>query len=104
MSTIIIYTQAYNAEKTLRKTIDSILNQTHTDFIYYLLDNASTDGTRDIIREYAKRDKRIVHLYNRINSIGNSFWQLIRRIRGDYYVSYLDADDEYYPNFFEKVL
>ena len=44
-------TFAYNAEKTLRKSVDSVLNQTHKEFVYYLMDNGSTDGTR-AIRSY----------------------------------------------------
>ena len=43
---IYIRTFAYNAEKTLERAVDSILNQTYADFTYYLMDHGSTDGTR----------------------------------------------------------
>ena len=47
----IIYTPAYNAENTRR--VDSILNQTHK-ILFTFLDNASTDGTYEIIKNMPK--------------------------------------------------
>ncbi|MGI6084071.1 MAG: glycosyltransferase [Acetivibrionales bacterium] len=104
MSKFIIYTPAYNAEKTICRAVDSILNQTYTDFIYYLLDNASTDGTYEIIKKYAERDNRIIPLRNEINYRGNSILDVIRNHGDDCYLCELDADDEYYPNFLERML
>lgn len=104
MSKIIAYTRAYNSGKTLRRSVDSVLAQTHTDFIYYLLDNASSDDSGAIIREYAERDSRIVPLRNEINSVGNWIWDVIYGHSDDCYFCMLDADDEYMPDFFEKML
>jgi len=104
MSRIIAYTRAYNSEKTLRRSVDSVLSQTHTDFIYYLLDNASCDDSGAIIREYAERDSRIVPLRNEINSVGNWIWDVIYGHSDDCYFCMLDADDEYTPDYFEKML
>jgi glycosyltransferase involved in cell wall biosynthesis len=104
MSKIIIYTPAYNAEKTLRRAVDSILNQTYTDFIYYLLDNASTDGTYEIVKEYARCDKRIIPLHNDKNWIGNTILDVTKNHDDDCYFCELDADDEYLPDFLEKML
>ena len=59
---IYIYTCAYNAKKTLRTAVNSILNQTYTDFIYYILDNGSIDYTKKIIEEYANQDERVTPL------------------------------------------
>ena len=53
---VYIFTTAYNAEKTLHKAVNSILNQTYTDFCYYLFDNGSLDDTSQIIKEYANKD------------------------------------------------
>ena len=47
-----IITVCYNSEKTIRKTIESILAQTHSDVEYIIVDGASTDGTVEIAREY----------------------------------------------------
>ena len=56
---IYIATTAYNAEHTIKQCIESVLNQTSGEFIYYLCDNGSTDATGDIIRSYAQKDSRI---------------------------------------------
>jgi glycosyltransferase involved in cell wall biosynthesis len=104
MSRVIVYTPAYNAEKTLHRTVDSVLAQTYTDFVYYLLDNAATDNTHEIVKEYAEKDKRIVPLYNEINWRGNWISDVIKNHNDDCYFCELDADDEYAPDFLEKML
>lgn len=104
---IYIRTCAYNAEKTLRRAVESVLNQTFQDFEYHILDNGSTDRTGELVREYAARDPRIVPYYNKINrnfEENLDFWNLSRRIpEGDYFCI-LDADDAYEPTFFREML
>lgn len=109
MKKIYIRTHAYNAEKTLRRAVDSVLNQTYVNFSYYLCDNGSTDGgaTRKIIEEYAKSDNRIIPFYNEFNRNwkGNEdYLDLPHHINKDDYFCELDADDEYLPAFFEEML
>lgn len=106
MDKIIIHTQAYNAEKTIKRTIESVLNQTDDNFIYYILDNGSDDSTGEIIAEYAGQDNRIVPLRNEVNNVwpkGVKWHDFLRGHREDCYFSMLDADDEYAPDFFEKM-
>lgn len=104
---IYIRTNAYNAEKTLERSIKSVLNQTYRDFKYYLMDHGSSDKTGEIIRYYAKQDKRIIPFYNKINKAYDEnpdFWNLSQNIpKGDYFCI-LDADDTYEPTFFEEML
>lgn len=104
---IYIRTCAYNAESTLRRTIESVLNQTYGDFQYLILDNGSNDATGDIIREYAQNDKRIVPYFNKVNRALNEnpdFWEASHHIpEGSYFCS-LDADDWYEDIFFEEML
>ena len=50
-----IITATYNSERTLRDTMESILNQTFQDFEYIIVDGASKDATLDIIREFEPR-------------------------------------------------
>jgi len=58
---ISIVTVCYNSRGTITATIDSLLNQTYTNFEYIIIDGASTDGTIDLIRSYesAFREKSI---------------------------------------------
>ena len=50
----------YNDEKYLRYAIDSILNQTFSDFEFIICDDCSTDSSLDIIESYLSQDPRIV--------------------------------------------
>jgi glycosyltransferase involved in cell wall biosynthesis len=54
----------YNRKKFLRETLDSLLAQTFEDFELIISDNASTDGSEDICREYASQDCRIRYYRN----------------------------------------
>lgn len=104
---IYIRTCAYNAEKTLRRAVESVLNQTFQDFEYHILDNGSTDRTGELVREYAARDPRIVPYYSKINrnfEENLDFWNLSRRIPERDYFCILDADDAYEPTFFQEML
>lgn len=49
----------YNGERYIRQSIESLLGQSYTDFELIISDNASTDATQEICREYAKEDSRI---------------------------------------------
>lgn len=66
----------YNGERFLRKTLDSLLNQSFADFELVISDNASTDGTRTICIEYAARDPRIRYVLNPVN--GGAAWNMNR--------------------------
>ncbi|MEL7649272.1 MAG: glycosyltransferase family 2 protein [Sedimentibacter sp.] len=105
---VIIFMAAYNAENTIRRAIDSILKQTYDDYVFYMLDNASEDGTASILEEYAKRDNRLYVLTNKINRKGWNSISFVNFARErykntDYYCT-LDSDDEYEPNFIERML
>ena len=52
----------YNGEKYLAESIDALLGQSYTDFELIISDNASTDGTTDICRQYGKQDSRICYV------------------------------------------
>jgi glycosyltransferase involved in cell wall biosynthesis len=104
---VYVQTTAYNAEKTLSRAVDSVLNQTYGDFLYYICDNGSTDKTGKIIRKYAKKDRRIVASYNKQNrdySDNREFMTLRCDLREEDYYCSLDADDEYALTFLEDVI
>lgn len=104
---IYIRTCAYNAERTVARAIESILNQTYREFRYYILDNGSTDRTGEIIREYAEEDERIVAFRGEKNhdySENRQFWLLSQRLEEDDVFCVLDADDTYELTFLEEML
>jgi glycosyltransferase involved in cell wall biosynthesis len=57
----------YNGENYVAEALDALLGQTYRDFELIISDNASTDGTADICREYARRDPRVRYVRQRRN-------------------------------------
>ena len=56
----------YNGERFISVALESLLNQTFTDFELIITDNASTDGTEAICRDFAQRDGRINYIRNNV--------------------------------------
>ena len=92
----------YNGEKYIRQSIDSVLTQTFTDFEFVISDNASTDQTETICREYEKKDKRITFIRHESNKGANfNFPFVLSKAKSDYFV-WLAYDDYWEPTFLEK--
>jgi len=86
----------YNREKFIAKAVDSVLNQTYTDFELILVDDASIDNTAQIIQSY--HDSRIRYVRNDINiERCNSRNRGIAMARGTY-ICFLDSDDYHLPH------
>ncbi len=94
-------TRAYNAAAYLPESAGSVLAQTDGDFLYFLCDNGSTDGTREQILSLAARDSRVVPVLLDENSPMESMNLLLCRVyaSGCRYFAVLDADDRYDPAF-----
>lgn len=93
MQMISIVVPVYNAEKYLKKSIESILNQTYPAWEMILVDNGSEDNSFQICKEYAKQDERIQVLrqyQNRGVSVARNLG--LERVGGNY-LTFLDADD-----------
>lgn len=91
-----------NGERFLQEAVDSILNQTFEDFELIIVNDASTDGTRQILAEYQSRDQRIIidNLPIRrgvavCRNLGNA-------IASGEYIAVMDADDISLPKRLEK--
>ena len=57
-----IVTPCYNAGRTIVSTIESVVNQTYTNWEMLVVDDCSTDNSADVIKEYASKDFRIKYL------------------------------------------
>ena len=101
---ITIYTQVYNTKPYIRQCVESVLHQTYPHFEYYLVDNASTDGCKEILEEYAAADPRIRLLRNEKNAIPAPGAQICHQEGiGCYYTS-LDADDWWKLDYLERMI
>lgn len=67
----------YNGEPFIKEALDSLLTQTFTDFELIISDNASTDGTEAICREYAAKDKRIRYIRQTENRGATANFQFV---------------------------
>jgi glycosyltransferase involved in cell wall biosynthesis len=84
----------YNGERYVAQAVDSILNQTFTDFELVIIDDGSTDGTAEILASY---DDPRVHTYSQDNrGISRSRNRALSLSKGDY-VAVMDADDVSLP-------
>lgn len=90
-------TIVYNGERYIRQAIDSILNQTYSNFEYILVDNNSTDNTPNILRNYAQKDERIKIVKEYKQGGIYAYNAGIRAAKGDW-IAVLDADDIALPN------
>lgn len=92
----------HNGEKYIKKAIESVLSQTYTDFQLIISDNASTDSTSEICKEYEKKDKRITYIYHKENRGWSFNFPFVLSIaKSDYFV-WLGDDDYWEPTFLEK--
>lgn len=102
-----VITVCYNSERTIRRTVESVLSQTSSDFEYLAVDGASTDRTLSILREYRNRfEKRGIpfRIYSeRDRGIYDAMDKGIAKSRGEI-IGIVNSDDWYEPDAVETVL
>ena len=89
---ISIIVPVYNVEKYLKRCIDSILNQSFTDFELILVDDGSTDNSGKIIDEYAIKDERIKVIHKENGGQGSARNRGLDIANGNY-IGFVDSDD-----------
>lgn len=103
MPQVSIIVPNYNHAPYLRERLDSILAQTYQDFELLLLDDCSTDNSREILEEYAAKDPRIRLLFNDKNS-GSPFaqWNRGAEQAGGDFLWIAESDDSAEPDLLEE--
>jgi glycosyltransferase involved in cell wall biosynthesis len=104
MARLSIGLPVFNGARFLSDALDSLLGQTFSDFELVIGDNASTDATERICREYASRDARIRY-YRHERNIGGAanFNFVLSQARAEYF-KWAAHDDAYDPTFLEKCI
>ena len=102
MPKISVITTVYNCEKFIGKSVLSILNQSYRDFEYIIINDGSTDGPNDILRQFAAKDNRIIlkeleENYERVKSLNTAL-----EIATGEYIAIQDADDISLPERLER--
>ena len=102
MSLISIIMPCYNSEKTIRKSINSVLHQSCSNWELIAVDDGSTDLSLQILKEYSSIDVRI-SVFSQANAgPGATRNYAISNAKGDY-IAFLDSDDWWENDFIEKI-
>lgn len=93
---------AYNAEKTIELAIESVLNQTYSNFELLVINDCSKDGTAKLVEDFSAKDNRVRLISNEKNS-GVSFTRKhgLEEANGSW-IAILDSDDAWAPEKLEK--
>lgn len=93
-NTVAILMSTYNGAKYLKDQLQSIINQSYSNWHLYIRDDGSSDETVEIIKSYAKKDSRISIIYDTLGNIGSvrSFFYLLEQVDSNFYM-FSDQDD-----------
>lgn len=93
----------YNAEKYLRKCLDSIIRQSLRNIEVIIINDGSSDGSARIIDDCAKADNRVVAFHMENGGVSRARNEGLRRAKGRW-VAFVDSDDTVAPDYFENLL
>ena len=93
ISEILVFVPTYNSEKYLRQCLDSVLQQTFQDWQCVISDDASTDKSVEIAKEYEKKDTRFKVLTHEKNVGAANNWNRAKENNNSFATKILCADD-----------
>lgn len=93
----------YNSEEYISESITSILNQTYKNFELIIINDGSTDNSKEICKNFSKKDNRIIFIDNNHIGLTRSLNKALEIASGDY-IARQDADDTSLPSRLEKQL
>lgn len=99
-----IITPAYNCSETIKETIESVLNQTYSNWEMLIVDDCSVDDTATIIEYYAQKDSRISLIRLKENKGSATARNTAIRLAQGRYIALLDSDDLWKPEKLEYQL
>ena len=105
---VTIITVSYNSEKTIAKTIESVLNQTYSDIEYIIVDGASKDGTVKIsesfIEKFNEKEGRTLEIVSEPDKGMYDALNKGAKMATGEIVGQINADDWYEPDAVEKMV
>ncbi|MDV9190062.1 glycosyltransferase family A protein [Streptomyces sp. SR27] len=102
MPLVSVVMPVYNSAATLGAAVRSVLTQTHSDLELLVTDDRSSDGSMDLLMEFARQDKRVLpESAPEQGGAGRARNLAIERARGDY-IAFLDSDDMWLPEKTER--
>lgn len=101
MKTITVITPTYNRCNTLYRVYNSLLSQTYKDFEWLVIDDGSTDDTKELIQGYIEEDKINIRYYYQENRGKHIALNTAMKLVDSEYITVIDSDDEFVSNAFE---
>lgn len=92
----------YNTARYLCECLDSLLDQTYENFVVFAVDDGSTDGSDNILDEYATKDRRIVAIHKKNSGVSSARNVALDAIENDSsfdFIAFVDSDDHVKENF-----
>ncbi len=100
---ISVIVPVYNTKEYLPKCLDSILHQTYSNLEIIVISDGSTDGSNDIIKEYANKDNRIIPILKENTGVSYTRAKGIELAKGDY-IGFIDSDDTIESDMYEILI
>ena len=96
----------YNGEKYIEQMLESIINQTYSNFICYIHDDGSTDGTLNICKKYIEKypNKIVLMKHKPTGSACKNFMSMLRYVPKTELIMFCDQDDIWIPTKIEKMV
>ena len=98
-----IIVPVYNVQDYLEECLDSLINQTYKDLAIICVNDGSTDKSSDILKQYAKKDKRIKIINKKNGGLSSARNVGLKECKTEY-VMFCDSDDSYNKKMCEKML
>jgi len=102
MLKVTVIMPSFNVRKYIRRCVESVLAQTLTELEILFIDAGSSDGTLEILEEYAKKDNRITLLHSEKKSYGYQVNMGIMAANGEY-IGIVETDDYILPDMYENL-
>jgi glycosyltransferase involved in cell wall biosynthesis len=99
---ISIIIPVYNTSKYIDKCLTSILNQTYNNLEIIIIDDGSTDNSKEIINKYQTIDNRIIYYHQENSGVAKARNIGLKLLKGNYFV-FIDSDDYIDKTFIEKL-
>lgn len=100
---ISVIVPVYNLEKELPRCLQSILTQTHRNLEVIAVDDGSSDGSQEVLTEFAARDGRVKPVFKENGGVTSARLRGVAESSGDW-VGFVDGDDEIEPDMYERLL
>jgi glycosyltransferase involved in cell wall biosynthesis len=101
MPTVSVLITTHNRARLVGDAIESVMAQSYPDWELVIVDDGSTDGTREIVAGHVKQDPRVRYVYQPNQGLSKSRTRGLELLTGDY-AAFLDDDDLYLPDKLER--